>query len=172
PVVVFPEPDSPTSPRVCPRRIVNDTSSTACTNCTWRPQNPVRPTGNRIERLRTSTSTSGSCRLTSTGAGWVSRDRLEGSPTSDMASLLLLLEHGCLLPAARRRQLAARGERAADRWPTQIGRRAVDRHEPWQHDVEPRGRPEQPTRVRVPGVRVEVGGRRDLDELARVHHRD
>src|SRR2546425_1782967 len=54
PVVVFPEPDSPTSPRVSPRRIANETPSTAFTAPTWRcTMNPL-VMGKYFTNLRTS----------------------------------------------------------------------------------------------------------------------
>src|SRR3989441_7723761 len=58
PSVVFPQPDSPTSPRVSPRRIVRDTPSTAFTAPTWRWMMNPFVIGKCLTRLRTSRRTS------------------------------------------------------------------------------------------------------------------
>src|SRR2546428_9941117 len=58
PSVVFPQPDSPTSPSVSPRRIVRDTPSTAFTAPTWRWMMNPFVMGKCLTRLRTSRRTS------------------------------------------------------------------------------------------------------------------
>ena len=62
PNVVLPDPLSPTRPSVSPVPIDSDTSSTALRNFVVRPQNPLRPTGKRIDRCSTSTSASSTAR--------------------------------------------------------------------------------------------------------------
>src|SRR6186997_424940 len=50
PVVLLPQPDSPTSPRVSPRSISNVTPSTACTSPTWRCRMMPSRIGNQTFR--------------------------------------------------------------------------------------------------------------------------
>src|SRR5579864_1723784 len=57
PIVVLPEPLSPTSPSVSPRRMANDTPSTALTSATWREKTPA-VTGKYLRTSRTSRRTS------------------------------------------------------------------------------------------------------------------
>src|SRR3990172_7026858 len=59
PVVVFPHPDSPTSPRVSPRRIEKLTPATAWTQPTVFPKSPAPPTGKRFTKSWTSRIDSG-----------------------------------------------------------------------------------------------------------------
>ena len=56
PSVDFPQPDSPTSPSVSPRRILKLTPETACTLATSRPSTPPR-IGKRLCTSRTESST-------------------------------------------------------------------------------------------------------------------
>src|SRR5207253_8601250 len=58
PVVDLPQPDSPTSPSVSPLRMLNDTSSTACTRATSREKSPPR-IGKYFLRFLTLSSASG-----------------------------------------------------------------------------------------------------------------
>src|SRR5436190_20089567 len=55
PVVVFPHPDSPTTPRVSPRATSNETSFTAFTAPTWRDRTPFL-IGNSFFRFLTESS--------------------------------------------------------------------------------------------------------------------
>src|SRR5215831_8104350 len=56
PIVVLPQPDSPTRPNVSPAATANETSETACTAATWRCKITPAVTGNSLTRLRTSSS--------------------------------------------------------------------------------------------------------------------
>ena len=58
--VDLPHPVSPTSPRVCPRRMVSETPSTAWTWPTVRPSRPPLRIGKCLTRLSTRTRTSSS----------------------------------------------------------------------------------------------------------------
>ena len=165
---------------------VNETSSTAWTHLTCRPQNPLRPTGKRTEMPSASIDRSsvGTGRRGSVPSFDHRRDRFRRS--ANRAAQLGGAEAGDDLVLVARRALrasaapggtghgvrAAGGERAARRRPAQVGRRAVDRDEAVEHDVDPRRRPQQPDRVRMGRSGVEVGGRGVLDDLAGVHHRD
>src|SRR5699024_10015605 len=60
PVVDFPQPDSPTSPRVSPALTSNEISETAWTVPTWRLNTPP-VMGNSLTRLRTSRIVSPGC---------------------------------------------------------------------------------------------------------------
>src|SRR5579863_828478 len=53
PVVVLPQPDSPTRPNVSPGRTSKDTSETACTAPTWRCRIAPLVTGNSLTRFFT-----------------------------------------------------------------------------------------------------------------------
>src|SRR5260221_13280805 len=57
PIVVFPQPDSPTRPNVSPAFTVNDTSETACTAPALRCKIAPALTGYSLTTLRTSSST-------------------------------------------------------------------------------------------------------------------
>ncbi len=59
PVVLLPQPDSPTRPRVSPRRTSNDTPSTAFTLPTWRRMTAPAITGKWTFRSLTSRTVSG-----------------------------------------------------------------------------------------------------------------
>ena len=54
PIVVFPQPDSPTRPNVSPAATVNETVETACTAATLRCRMAPAVTGNSLTRSRTS----------------------------------------------------------------------------------------------------------------------
>src|ERR1700734_1127515 len=54
PIVVFPQPDSPTSPNVSPARTVNDTPDTALTLATRRCRTAPEGTGDSFTRAGTS----------------------------------------------------------------------------------------------------------------------
>src|SRR5262249_24614584 len=56
PIVVLPQPDSPTRPNVSPAATVNETLETACTAATWRCRINPAVTGNSLTRSRTSSS--------------------------------------------------------------------------------------------------------------------
>ena len=59
PVVLLPQPDSPTRPKVSPRRTSNDTPSTAFTLPTWRRMTAPAITGKWTFRSLTSRTVSG-----------------------------------------------------------------------------------------------------------------
>ncbi len=56
PIVVLPQPDSPTSPNVSPALTVKETSETACTAPALRCRMAPEVTGYSLTRLRTSSS--------------------------------------------------------------------------------------------------------------------
>src|SRR3990167_10840311 len=64
PVVVLPQPDSPTSARVCPERKLNDTSCTAAT--AWLGRNKPPPLW-KVTLSDCTSSNSGGCAPTSAG---------------------------------------------------------------------------------------------------------
>src|SRR6266516_7937770 len=66
PMVDFPQPDSPTSPSVSPRRSVNETPSTAFTAPTWR----LKKTPRRIRKCLRTWSTRSSASGSSSAAGF------------------------------------------------------------------------------------------------------
>src|SRR5262249_42619182 len=101
-VVVLPQPDSPTRPRVSPALIVKLTPSTALTQPCWRPRREP-PTGKYFLRSRTSSN------------GSVTFDLLEGLPAPDHPAVTLGLLPGLLSTAALQDVGAARMKAAAGR---------------------------------------------------------
>src|SRR5438270_694379 len=100
PVVVFPQPDSPTTPRVSPRATSNETSFTAFTAPTWRDRTPFL-IGNSLRRLRTERSGGGGSPLSPRKAV-VTLHQLLPSPLAAGAD--------CFVAGARRRDDSATHE--------------------------------------------------------------
>ena len=148
-VVVLPQPDSPTSPRVLPGSIENEMSSTARTTATWREKMP-RFTGKCLTRFlasRTGPAIGLSPSPAFTGADsqqrlvWASATRNSGGASVRQRSMMLG---------------AARVERAARRRRRRVRRLAVDRGEPLAAVAEPRNRLEERLRIRVRGRVVDL----------------
>src|SRR5712692_5901429 len=121
PVVDLPQPDSPTKPSVSPRRISNDTSSTAWTRATSREKSPPRIGKYFLRFLILSSGVS--------AMGGTPLPLVE--PAGDFVARLDFFEHGVLLRAHGLYERAARSEAAAggDVAP-QRGDRARDGLEP------------------------------------------
>src|SRR5215211_2730021 len=115
PVVLLPQPDSPTRPKVSPRRTSNDTPSTAFTLPTWRRTTAPAITGKWTFRSLTSRTVSGA-ELGMEMAG----GQMVGSAFNQQGTMVAAEVDGA--PAAR-------GEGAARRQVGEIGRRALDRHQ-------------------------------------------
>ena len=136
PVVVLPQPDSPTRPSVSPRRRVKLTPSTARISPACRPRSPLR-TGKCLTRSRTSRMTS----VLGRSLGSLGRARRSPAPSAGRARPL---------PSRRSRagrspigssggrsraqrstaERAAGQERAARRQAREVGRLALDGVEP------------------------------------------
>src|SRR5580692_2080418 len=78
-VVVLPQPDSPTTPRVCPLSMANETPSTARTVPPPPPKNPRRPGKNLVSPTASSTAIT---RLRPVGCGLPRRLRQASSVQS------------------------------------------------------------------------------------------
>src|SRR5688572_24476916 len=119
PVVLLPQPDSPTRPKVSPRRTSNDTPSTAFTLPTWRRMTAPAMTGKWTFRSLTSRTISvpvvSGAEL---GMEMAGREMIGSAPHQHRA---LAADVGGA-PAARR-------EGAARRQVGEVGRRALDRHQ-------------------------------------------
>src|SRR5512132_332319 len=132
-VVVFPQPVSPTSPSVSPRRTSNETPSTACTIAEAAPKRTSRFTTKCLTRSRTT-------RSSSMASGRLRRLRLELLPDApllgerqmagDEVARIGLEELGIHRPAHGHDIRAAGMEMAAGRWMDEARRRALDRLEP------------------------------------------
>src|ERR1044072_9299264 len=134
PVVLFPQPDSPPKPSVSPRRTSNDTPSTAFTLPTWRRTSAPAITGKWTFRSVTSRTVSGA----ELGMEMTSREMIGGT----------LDQQGAMVAAEVDGAPATRGEGAARRQVGEVGRRALDRHQPAPRLLgEPRHRGHQADRV-------------------------
>src|SRR5262245_41989286 len=115
PVVLLPHPDSPTRPRVSPRRTSNEMPSTAFTLPTWRRTTAPAMTGKWTFRSFTSRTVSGAeLGMEKTGGQMV------GSARHQRRALAAADVGGAA---------AARREGAARRQVGEVGRRALDRHQ-------------------------------------------
>src|SRR5438067_6868091 len=164
PVVVLPQPDSPTRPSVSPRRIEKLTSSTARTRPEGPPKSPP-PTVKCLTRWRTSSSTSEPAAArappaavgTSAGGLILPLQPRRLPARAHVAGLADGLEGWRLDGAALHAERAARGERAARRQPCEIGRLALDRRQSRAARlVQPRHRAQQPERVGMAGRVIDV----------------
>src|SRR5215213_365792 len=162
PVVVLPQPDSPTSDSVSPWRTEKSTPSTAWTAATGRLNTPPR-TGKCLTSPVTDSSTSPGCRVGSrawsiavdTGPPQVVdrvSARLGGTDRSELGSYLLLEE----LTASRVRQVA--GDEVGTGCPRAHSRAGQ------RQQLGPLG-PPQPLGLRLVGAaRVERAAARHVDE--------
>src|SRR5262245_27423635 len=163
-VVVLPQPDSPTTPRVLPGSIENEMSSTARTTATSRDSRP-RLTGKCLTRFLASR----------TGPAMVASASPRDGRRQPAAARLRVgdAELGRGLGAAAVHHLwTARMERAARGRRRRIRRLPVDGGEPLATVAEPRDRLEQRPGVGVRRRVVDLLDRPGLDQAARVHHRD
>src|ERR1700730_13370219 len=187
PIVVFPEPDSPTSPSVSPRLIRNVTPSTAFTSATWREKTPA-VIGKYFVTSCTSTSDCGSRPIASIAlrsAAIGARSRIR-SQLAKIERLVVLVQ-----PAARevtvaeideRRRLdreaglrvpAARRQRGSGRKVQQIWGLTFDRNEAAAIlFIQPRKRLEQSPGVRVLRRVEDLICRAVFDHVAAVHDQD
>src|ERR1022692_2809558 len=202
PVVVFPQPDSPTSPSVSPELTEKLTPSTAWTAPTLCRKMMPRVTGKCLVSPVTSSSgrpgdapplaASGSLSEVLTfpparSGTRVSRCHLDFFPTDlpplvggqvagdQVAGINFVQQRllGLAAPAGQRRIVAARVEGTARRYPDQARRRALDRDQAAQPGLVDAGhRGEQPPGVRMGGAVEDVLGRSVLGGPARVHHHD
>ena len=173
--MLFPHPDSPTRPSVRPRASVKDTPSTArmCSG-TRRSATSSERVGQRevLDQVADLQQRGVGAALghpgPSTRVSWASgsmrRHRLQWSAPTATSGTSPARHSGGGQRAARREgaPLAERG---------QVRRRARDRNEP-APPFDARDRLDQADRVRVARPGEELGGRRQLHDLARVHHRD
>src|SRR4029450_2422488 len=128
--VVFPQPVSPPSPRVSPRRTSNETPSTACTSAESPPKRTPRFTTKCFTRSRTT-------RSSFTASRRLRRLRLEllpdapllgdGQMAGDEVAWIGLEELRIHRPAHGHYVRAARMEMAAAGWMDEARRRARDR---------------------------------------------
>src|SRR5262249_35896894 len=129
PVVVLPQPLSPTSPNVSPRRRVKSTPSTARTSPTRRRARMPSVTGKNLRRLLTSRSVGASV------AGAVMRRSGRGAylvaaqARGQVARRPYRLERRPTLGTGLDREAAARAERAALVEAREVGRLTVHRVE-------------------------------------------
>src|SRR5512137_693456 len=156
PVVVLPQPDSPTSPRVSFSPRLKETSSTACTTAALRPRNPRR-TGKCLTRFRTA-SNSGMGRPPA------------GHPVAGPG----LLQHGRLGPADIDRLRAAGLEVAARRKGRYTGYNPFDFGQAlsFEGGIGAGDGGQKPAGVGVQRGVKEIEGRRLLHDPARVHDGD
>src|SRR5581483_5488694 len=168
PVVVLPDPDSPTSPSVSPRRIEKVTSSTARIVVRLPPQKPPPPTVYSTASPSTASSASGD--WLPGDAGCVDAFTAERMPARHLPSVSVRPErrHGLTGGGGA---VAARLERAAGRRSGHVRRQAVDADEPRADDVEPRSRAQEAGRVRVRGAFEDLVRAAHLHDLPAVHDR-
>src|SRR5690349_1974027 len=145
PVVLLPHPDSPTSPKVSPRRTSNDTPSTAFTLPTWRRTTAPAMTGKWTFRSLTARTVSGAGMGAELGMEMTGGKMVGIAP--DQRRALAAADVGGA-PAARR-------EGTARRQVGEVGRGTFDRHQARACLlVEPRHRGHQADRVGMarPGI--------------------
>src|SRR5579862_7883372 len=172
PSVDFPQPDSPTMPRVSPPRTLRLTSVTACTNCFEANRSPR--TGKRFVRWRVSTRVvmgtfdmSGLARAILRSFPSVVPGSNARRPVRRVDGLQLRIDLG----AARGRARAAVAEMATRRQVQQIGNDAGDGFEaPGLCRTDFRHRPQQSASVRMERAREERAHVGALDDAAVVHN--
>src|SRR5690348_7852358 len=166
PVVVLPQPDSPTRPSVSPRRTVKLTPSTAFTAAAGAANMPP-PTGKCLTRFSTSSSAS-----LMRGFHRLRLAELGRYPAGRSMTRRQRLERRCVA-AALDAIGAARREGAAGRKTREVGGLPLDRIEARAARlVEPRHRAQQAERVRVARVCIELRRARLLHDAARIHDVD
>src|SRR6266496_4974470 len=157
--VDFPQPDSPTTPRVSPGMRSNETPSTAFTCPMVRlNRTPVR-TGKCFTRFCTE-------RIGSTTAA----HHLFGEVTRADPAETEMVRGRDVGRAASLGTLAPRVERTARRDVQQAGRQALDRFQLLSFEVQPGQGVHQRGGVGVPRRAEQLGDVRLLDDPARVHH--
>ena len=185
PIVVLPQPDSPTRPSVSPLRMSNDTSATALTAPTRRCSTPL-VTGKSLTRCLAESTTSPATAVA--GAATSRRRRRLGDHELAADGLLLHADReeaavdvrGGLPRQYRRLGAAAVGRVPAARREPAAGRRVDQVRRGAGNGVQPlpglgrllRQRVEERLGVRVAGVGVERRRVGRLHHLARVHDRD
>src|SRR3990167_7341014 len=161
PTVVLPQPDSPTRPIVSPRTSASDTPSTARTSAFFRGMTPPK-TWKLTRRSCTS-------RMTSPDITMAVVMQVAADPVRRRG-----LDERRLEIAARVEPLGtACAERAAGRQQVDVRHRSGNRRQaagPVAADL--RQRCEQASRVGVQRMAEQFADRRDLLELASVHHGD
>src|SRR6185369_17648529 len=174
PVVVLPQPDSPTRPRVSPRRSAKLTPSTART-VPARPPNIPPPTLKCLTRSRTSSSASpppapgAAVTVAPSARGLILSLQARRLPArADVAGVAHRLQRRRLVRAPVDAEGAARGERAARGQPREVGRLPVDGRQPGlPRLVQARHRAQQAERVGMAGVAVQLARRAPLDDPPR-----
>src|SRR6266404_7821625 len=164
PVVDLPDPLSPTRPSVSPRRIVNETPSTALTVATWRWIRIPLVTGKWT--FKSSTRRIGSSAATVVGNG------------SDMGKARLGVmirnenQFGPRSPALCHDRPAARRERTARRQAREVRWLALDWHQAAPAcAIEPRDQRHQTERVGMLRPGIEFARGRDFHDTPAIHHR-
>ena len=169
-VVVLPQPDSPTTPRVCPGSIANEMPSTARTT----PRSPPK-----IPRLARKCLVSPAASTTAIRAAPLSTrrsSRIVASSVSEPAARVRPVSR-----RERRRRLgaapvedlrAARRERAARRQCREIRRLAVDRGKPLAVVAHPRDRVQQGLGIGMGRSIEDLRHRPQLDHPPGIHHRE
>src|SRR5690625_1549920 len=165
--VDFPQPDSPTIPRVSPLRSWKLTPSTALTSPTWRRTTTPWVSG----KCLTSSSTSSTVSAAAKESALLIEDLL-GVVARGVAAGGHLAQRGPLGHAQRRGVGAAWLELTPRRDVEQARRQALDGRELLALEVDPRDRLEQPLRVRVSRSGVDRVDRRLLHGAPGIHHDD
>src|SRR5262245_15697820 len=171
PVVVLPQPDSPTSPSVSPRRSSKLTPSTARTRPEWPPKSPPA-TRKCFTRFRTSRSEGPSF---TSGPGDAPRQgavEVGGLPArAHVSAAAHRAKRRRLGDAALDAEGAARREGAAGREPREIRWLALDRVQARAARlVQTRHRAQQAERVGMARIGVDLARRAALDDAPGVHH--
>src|SRR5579883_1965509 len=175
PIVVFPDPDSPTSPSVSPCAIAKSTPSTAFTSPTWRENSPAC-IGKYLYRSLTSSSVFDAvalaldigCRLHRDGA--LIGGALVVQPAARDVALAEIVHRNRLL-ADRHAIAAARRERASGRQTQQVGRLPGYRLQaPAFARIQARQRREQTLRIRHLRIVEDLLGGAVFDHVAAVHY--
>src|SRR5215470_8989658 len=164
-VVVLPQPDSPTTPRVRPGSIENEMSSTARTTATSREIRP-RLTGKCLTRFLASRT--GPAMVASASP----RDRRRRQPAAARLRVRDAKLGRSFGAAAVHHFGTARVKRAARGRRRRIRRLPIDGGQPLAAVAEPRNRFQERARVGMRRRVVDLLDRPGLDQAARVHHRD
>src|SRR5215469_1521847 len=172
PVVDLPQPLSPTSPKVSPRRTNRSTPSTALTLATVRPKIPPLM-GKWTFKPLTST------RVVPVVSGVRTSCAIPFAPLVrvETGRHLLATAHwhqfGAFLPAAALHLGTTRRIGTASRWIEQIGRLASNRRKlEAALIIQARNRVQQPHGVGMGGSFIHLFHRRGLHHVSRVHHVD
>src|SRR5690349_16253687 len=167
PVVVLPQPDSPTSPTVSPRRMSKLMPSTARTAAGGPLAQSPRRTGKCLTRFLTSSSLGCSSGAPDGAAIVMSLLREQAANRPPVAAGLD--ERHVARLALRTRPVAARREGTSGGQVRGIGRAPLDRHQPLVGAPELGQRVDEPARVGMSRVLQHVVHPALLHDLARVH---